>query len=71
MAISNSILSIIGFILSAYSVYVEHKVEQQNLHSWSTLDDPPFSSNRDTYLEPNCMARLTREEACVWSCVYA
>jgi hypothetical protein len=29
MAINNSILSILGFILSAYSVYVEHKVEQK------------------------------------------
>ncbi len=27
ITINNSILAIIGFILSAYSVYVEHKVE--------------------------------------------
>ena len=31
---NNSILSIIGFILSAYSVYVEHKIQQHE-----TLDD--------------------------------
>ena len=42
MAISNSILSIIGFILSAYSVYVEHKVEQQNLHSGNINPDDEF-----------------------------
>jgi len=29
MAVNNAILAIIGFILSAYSVYVEHKVDQK------------------------------------------
>ncbi|KAL7495978.1 hypothetical protein ACHAWT_008306 [Skeletonema menzelii] len=38
MAINNSILSFLGFILSAYSVYVEHKVGQ-NLHDDNNPDD--------------------------------
>jgi len=41
MAINNSILSILGFILSAYSVYVEHKVEQ-NLHDDNINPDEEF-----------------------------
>ena len=39
ITINNSILAIIGFILSAYSVYVEHKVEM--------MQEDPANNNPD------------------------
>jgi hypothetical protein len=40
ITINNSILAIIGFILSAYSVYVEHKVETMQ-------EEDPANNNPD------------------------
>jgi hypothetical protein len=39
ITINNSILAIIGFILSAYSVYVEHKVETMQEDHANNLDE--------------------------------
>lgn len=43
ITINNSILAIIGFILSAYSVYVEHKVEM--------MQEDPANNNPDEIKE--------------------
>ena len=44
ISINNSILAIIGFILSAYSVYVEHKVEMQEDPSNNEPDIEEFKA---------------------------